>query len=226
MGESSITGPDLIRDTSEKVSLIRQRLLMAQSRQKSYVNVRSRPLEFEVCDHVSLKVIHKRGVVRFCKRGKLSSRFIGPFKILERIGTIAYRLVLPPSMSSVHEVFHVSMIRKYTPDPAHVVDWGQIEIDTDGTFEEGPVRILDSRDQVLRCKIVRLVRVLWWHYGAEESTWEREDTIQATYPFLFRDEGTWFSQIYMHGIVHVAYACDCFDCPEFRDEIPFKEGRM
>ena len=68
---------------------------------------------------------------------------------------------------------------------------------------------------------MRLVRVLWWHYGVEESMWEREDTMQATYPFLFRDEGMWFSSIYMHGIVHVAYACECFDCPEFRDEIPF-----
>ena len=95
------------------------------------------------------------------------------------------------------------MLRKYTPDPAHVVDWGQIEVNTDGTFEEGPVFILDSRDQVLRRKTVRLMRVLWRHYGVKESTWEREDTMQATYPFLFRDEGTWFSRIYMHGIVHM-----------------------
>ena len=171
--ESSITGPDLIRDTSEKVSLIRQHLLTTQSRQKSYVDVRRRPLEFEVGDHVSLKVIPKRGVVRFDKRGKLSPRFIGPFEILEWIGTVAYRLALPPSMSGVHEVFHVSMLQKYTPYPAHVVDWGQIEVDTDGTFEDGPVCILDSRDQVLRRKTVRLVRVLWRHYGVEESMWER-----------------------------------------------------
>ena len=190
MEESSITGPDLIRDTSEKVSLIRQRLLTAQSQQKSYVGVRRRPLEFEVGDHVFLKVMPKRGVVRFGKRGKLSPRFIGPFEILERIGIVAYRLALPPSMTGAHEVFHVSMLRKYTHDPAHVVDWGQIEVDTDGTFEEGPVCILDSRDQVLGRKTMRLVRVLWRHYGVEESTWERDDTMRATYPFLFRDEGT------------------------------------
>ena len=128
----------------------------------------------------------------FCKRGKLSPRFIGPFEILERVGAVAYRLALPPSMSGVHEVFHVSMLRRYTPDPAHVVDWGEIEVDTDGTFEEGPVCIMDSRDQVLGRKTVRLVRVLWQHCGVEESTWEREDTIRATYPFFFRDEGTWF----------------------------------
>ena len=93
-------------------------------------------------------------------------------------------------MIGVHEVFHVSMRRKYTPDPAHVVDLGHIEVDTDGTIEEGPVCIVDSRDQVLRRKTVRLVRVLLRHYGVEESTWEREDTMWATYPFLFRDKGT------------------------------------
>ena len=137
----------------------------------------------------------KRGVVRFGKRGKLSLRFIGPFKILDRVGTVAYRLALSPSMSGVHGVFHVSMLRRYTPDPAHVVDWGEIEVDTDGTFEEGLVCVMDSRDQVLRCKTMRLVRVLWWHRGVEESTWEREDTMRATYPFLFRDEGMWFSRL-------------------------------
>ena len=134
-------------------------------------------------------------MVRFDKRGKLSPRFIGPFEILERIDTVVYRLALLPNMSGVREVFNVSMLRKYTPDPAHVVDWGQIEIDTDGTFEEGPVCIVDSRDRVLRRKTVRLVRVLWQHCGVEESTWEREDTMRATYPFLFRDEGTWFSRL-------------------------------
>ena len=111
-------------------------------------------------------MIAKRGVVRFGKRGKLSPIFIGPFEILERIGTVA-----------------------------HVVDWGKIEVDTDGTFEEGPVCILDSRDQVLWRKTMTLVRVLWRHYGVEESTWEREDTMRDTNPFLFSDESTWFSRL-------------------------------
>ena len=84
--------------------------------------MRRRSLEFEVGDHFFLKVMPKRGVVRFSKHGKLSSRFIGPFEILERVGTVAYRLALPPNMSGVHEVFHISMLRKYTPDPSHVVD--------------------------------------------------------------------------------------------------------
>ena len=108
--------------------------------------MRRRPIEFKVKDHAFLKVIPKGGVVRFSKRGKLSPRFIGHFEILKRVGTIAYRLALPLSMSGVHEVFHVSMLRKYTPDPTHMVDWGQIEVDTNETFEEGLVCILDSRD--------------------------------------------------------------------------------
>ena len=164
---------------------------MTQSKQKSYADRRRRPLEFEVGDHVFLKVMPKRGVVRFRKRGKLAPRYIGSFKVLERVGTVAYRLTLPLSLSSVHEVFHVSMLRKYTPDPAHVVDWGEITIDTDGTFEEGPICILDSRDQVLRRKTMRLVKVMWQQRGVKEGTWEIEDTMRATYPFLFEDEGAW-----------------------------------
>ena len=88
----------------------------------------------------------KRGVVRFAKHDKLSPRFIEPFEILERVATVTYRLALPPSMSCVHEVFHVSMLRRYNPNQAHVVDWGEIEVDKDGTFEKGPVCIMDSRD--------------------------------------------------------------------------------
>ena len=122
VGESSITGPDLIRDTSDKVGMIRKRLLIAHSRQKSYADVRRRPLEFKAGDHVFLKVMPKRGVIRFGKREKLSPRYIGPLEVLERVGVVAYRLALPPSLSSDHEVFHVSMLRKYTPDPTHIVD--------------------------------------------------------------------------------------------------------
>ena len=143
-------------------------------------------------DHIFfLKVMSKRKVVRFRKQGKLVPRYIGPFEVLERVGTVAYRLALPPSLSGVHEVFHVSMLQKYTQNPTHVVDWGEITVDTNGTFEEGLVCIFDNRNQVLRLKTVRLVKVLWQHRGVKEATWEREDMMRATYLFLFEDEGAW-----------------------------------
>ena len=110
VGEHSIIGLDLIRDTSEKVDLIRKHPLKAQSIQKSYADRRRRPLKFEVGDHVFLKMMPKRGVVRFGKLGKLASRYIEPFEILERVGTVPYQLAPPPSLSGVHEVFHVSML--------------------------------------------------------------------------------------------------------------------
>ena len=121
-------------------------------------------------DHVFLKVMPNRGVIRFSKRGKLSPRYIRPFEVLERVGIVSYQLTLLPSLSSVHDVFHVSMLRKYTAHPTHVVDYGELVVDTNETFKEGSVGIMDSQDQVLRCKTVRLVKVLWRHRGVEEAT--------------------------------------------------------
>ena len=100
--------------------------------------------------------------------------FFGPFEILERRGEGAYRLAFPPQLSGVHDVFHVSMLRKYEPDPSHVLDWTDLEVDEDTFYEERPVRVLDRRDQVLRGKPIPLVKVLWRHHGVEEAAWERE----------------------------------------------------
>ena len=155
VGKRFTMGPELICDDSlVKVELIGKRLLTAQIRQKSYTDIRRRPLKFEVGDHVFLKVMHKGEVIRFGKRGKLSLRYIRPFEVLETVGIVAYQLALPPSLSSVHDVFHVSMLMKYTQDPTHIMDWGELIVDIDGTIEEGPVHIMDSRDQVLGCKTV------------------------------------------------------------------------
>ena len=140
--------------------MIRKRLLTAQSRQKSYADRRKRHLEFAVGDHVFLRVSPKRGLMRFGRSGKLSPRFIGPFEILDRIGAVAYRLALPPRLANMHNVFHVSMLRKYEPDPSHVLDWGDLDVSEDVTYEERPIRVLDTRDQVLRGKIIPLVKIL------------------------------------------------------------------
>ena len=114
--DSLMLGPELVRQTTEKVALIRERILAAQSRQKSHADKRRRPLEFQVGDSVMLKVSSMKGVQRFGRRGKLAPRYIGPFRILERIGAVSYRLDLPASMSSIHNVFHISMHKKHLHD--------------------------------------------------------------------------------------------------------------
>ena len=129
-----------------------------------------------------------RGVFRFSKQGKLSPRYIWPFEVLKRVGTVTYRLALPSSLSIVHAIFHVSMLQKYNLDLTHVVDWGELVVNADVTFEEGPLCIIDSPNQVFQSKTVRLVKVLWQHNGIEEATWEREDTMRANYPFLFNEK--------------------------------------
>ena len=111
--------------------------------------------------------------MRFGKSGKLSPRFIGPFDILERVGEVAYRQALPSQLAGVHNVFHVSMLRKYEPDPSHVLSWSDLEIKGDVSYEERPIQILDRRDQVLRGRTIPLVKVLWKHHGTEEATWEQ-----------------------------------------------------
>ncbi|KAA0040403.1 pol protein [Cucumis melo var. makuwa] len=146
-----------------------------QSRQKSYADVRRKDLEFEVGDKVFLKVAPVRGVLQFERRGKLSPHFVGPFEILERIGPVAYRLALPPSLSTVHDVFHVSMLRKYVPDPSHVVDYEPLEIKENLSYTEQPVEVLAREVKTLRNKEIPLVKVLWRNHGVEEATWERED---------------------------------------------------
>ncbi|KAL0546306.1 hypothetical protein IC582_016213 [Cucumis melo] len=187
VGEQRLMGPELVQSTNEAIQKIRSRMHTAQSRQKSYADVRRKDLEFEVGDKVFLKVAPMRGVLRFERRGKLSPRFIGPFEILERIGPVAYRLALPPSLSTVHDVFHVSMLRKYVPDPSHVVDYKPLKIDENLSYTEQPVEVLAREVKTLRNKEIPLVKVLWRNHRVEEATWEREDDMKSRYPELFEE---------------------------------------
>ncbi|KAL0561310.1 hypothetical protein IC582_001733 [Cucumis melo] len=187
VGEQRLMGPELVQSTNEAIQKIRSRMHTAQSRQKSYADVRRKDLEFEVGDKVFLKVAPMRGVLRFERRGKLSPRFVGPFEILERIGPVAYRLALPPSLSTVHDVFHVSMLRKYVPDPSHVVDYEPLEIDENLSYTEQPVEVLAREVKTLRNKEIPLVKVLWRNHRVEEATWEREDDMRSCYPDLFEE---------------------------------------
>ncbi|KAL5557043.1 hypothetical protein UlMin_039279 [Ulmus minor] len=145
---------------------------IAQNRQKLYADKRRRPLEFEIGDLVFLKVAPFKGVIRFGKRGKLNPRYVGPYEVLGRVGKVAYKLALPPNLASVHNVFHVSMLKKYVPNTSHILEQEPIELQEDLTYEEKPVQILDRKTKTLRNKEIPLVKVLWRNQKMEEATWE------------------------------------------------------
>ena len=149
-------------------------------------------LEFEVEDRVFLELSPRKGVVRFGKRGKLNPCYIGPFEIVERIGPVAYRLELPEEFSRVHNVFHISMLRKYIQNYSHVLEAPEIELRDDLSYEEQPVQILGREEKELRNKTISLVKVLWRNHLVEKATWEREDQMRSQYPHLFQDTGTNF----------------------------------
>ncbi|KAA0067058.1 pol protein [Cucumis melo var. makuwa] len=182
-----LMGPELVQSTNQAIQKIRSRMQTAQSRQKSYADGRRKDLEFDVRDKVFLKVAPMKGVLRFERRGKLSPCFVGPFEILERIGLVAYRLALPPSLSTVHDTFHVFMLRKYVTDPSHVVDYGPLDIDENLSYTEQPVEVLAREIKKLRNREIPLVKVLWRNHKVEEATWEREDDLRARYPELFEE---------------------------------------
>ncbi|XP_049414888.1 uncharacterized protein LOC125877704 [Solanum stenotomum] len=173
-GEAKVLGPDLVKSAIDKVQLIRQRLLVGQSSQKAYADKRHRELEFSVGDHVFLRVSPMKCVLRFGKKGKLSPRYIGPYEILARVGVVAYRVALPLQLSSVHSVFHVSMLRKYIPDPSHVLKASNIQLDENLTYEEEPMFIMDKQVRKLRLKEMATVKVAWKNHSSEEATWEDE----------------------------------------------------
>jgi hypothetical protein len=185
LGERSLVGPDWVQQTSEKVRQIRQNILAAQSHQKSYADVRRRDMEFAVGDQVLLRVSPTRGVIRFGVSRKLSPRYIGPFSILARIGSLAYRLQLPESMAGVHPIFHVSMLRKFLRDPDHQIELEPIAVQQDLTLVCRSVRILESSERVMRRRTIKYVKVLWTNQSEREATWELEELMRQKYPELF-----------------------------------------
>ena len=128
-----------------------------------------------------------KGVMRFGKKGKLSPRYVGPYEILERIGNVAYKLALPSELGGVHPAFHVSMLRKYLPDPSHVIQPQDVQLSMDLAYEETPVMVLDRKVRKLRSKEIPLVKVMWRNHSQEESTWEVEAEMRQKYPFLFEN---------------------------------------
>jgi hypothetical protein len=127
-----------------------------------------------------------KGVTRFGRRGKLNPRYIGPYKILDQVGPLAYRLALPPHLSGVQNVFHVSALRKYVADPSHVLEAEMIPLRENLSYEEVPMRIIEKKENELRRRRIPMVKVMWSnHQLPEEASWEQEETMRDKYPYLF-----------------------------------------
>ena len=187
VGERSLIGPAVIKDAEEQVAKIRENLKAAQSRQKSYADTRRRPLSFEVGDYVYLKVSPLRGTRRFQVRGKLAPRYIGPYPIIGKVGAVAYRLELPEEMSDVHNVFHVSQLKKCLRVPREQVPVEILDLQQDLQYQEIPFKIIDTAVKSTRRSQIKYCRVQWSHHSEAEATWEREDDLRKEFPFLFVD---------------------------------------
>nr|KYP46506.1 Retrotransposable element Tf2 [Cajanus cajan] len=183
-GESVVVGPELVLQTTEKVKMIQEKMRIAQSKQKLYADKRRKPLEFVEGEHVFLKVTPTSGVGRALKARKLTPRFVGPYQIVQRVVPVAYQLALPPSLSNLHDVFHVSQLRKYVHNPSHVVELDDVQVKQNLTFEKFPVAVTDHKLKELRGKSIALVKVLW-DAATGEATWEVEQQCKERYPFLF-----------------------------------------
>ncbi|GKB51616.1 putative reverse transcriptase domain-containing protein [Tanacetum coccineum] len=180
-----LTGPEIIHETIEKIVQIRQRLQDARDQQRSYANVRRKPLEFQVGDRVMLKVSPRKGVIRFGKRGKFNPRYIGPFKIRKRVGPVAYTLELPEELSNVHSTFYVSNLKKCLSNESLVIPMKELQLDDKHNFVEEPIEIMDREVKQLRQIRIPIVKVRWNSKRGPEFTWERKDQIRAKYPHLF-----------------------------------------
>ncbi|GJR86719.1 putative reverse transcriptase domain-containing protein [Tanacetum coccineum] len=185
VGEAQILGPELIQETTEKIIQIKQRMQAARDRQKSYADLKRKPMEFQVGDKVMLKVSPWKGVVRFGKRGKLNPRYVGPFKVIERVGEVAYKLELPEELSRVHNTFHVSNLKKCHADEPLAVPLDGLHLDDKLHFVEEPLEIVGREVKRLKRSRIPLVKVRWNSKRGPEFTWEREDQFKKKYPHLF-----------------------------------------
>jgi hypothetical protein len=187
-GERQVFGPDILLEAEENIRMVRENLKAAQSRQRSYADTRRRELSFEVGDYVYLKVSPIRGTKRFGVKGKLAPRYIGQYQIQARHGEEAYQLSLPENLSTVHDVFHVSPLKKCLRVPEEQLPAEDLEVQEDLTYIEMPTHILETEDRVTRRSSIRMCKVKWGHHSEEEATWEREDELKAKYHELFSSQ--------------------------------------
>jgi hypothetical protein len=181
-GERQIFGPDLGTEAEDKVKLIQANLKPAQSRQKSCVDQRRKPLQFQVGDYVYLRVSPTKGVRRFSIKGKLAPRYVGPFEIIEAYGPVAYKIRLPTQLAAIHDIFHISQLKKCIKVATEVLETQAIEIEPDLSYIEQPLQILDTKERSTRRKKIKMYKILWDHHTAEEATWETEDYLQKNFP--------------------------------------------
>ncbi|WVZ71021.1 LOW QUALITY PROTEIN: hypothetical protein U9M48_019648 [Paspalum notatum var. saurae] len=180
--EAVCSGPTLSRMLNSEIKMVRENLRVARSGRKSYADVRREDLTFKVDDFVYLKVSPMRGIRRFNMKGKLALRYIGPFKIVERKGEVAYKLELPSNLSGIHNVFHVSQLKKCLRVPEEQAPPEGLD---DLTYTEHPVKILETSERVTRNGRVKMCECGGKHHTEDEATWEREEELRATYPGLF-----------------------------------------
>jgi hypothetical protein len=178
-GEKVIFGPDNIKEAKTTVHHVQENLKAAKSRQETYANKWRRPLAFEVGDHVNLRVSPMKGVKRFGVKGKLALCYIIPFPILEKCGTVAYKLDLPPSLAGVHDIFHVSQLKKCLNAPMHVVFPEVTPLEADLSYPEHPIKVLDQKDRVTRHKTIKFFKIQWSNHFEEEATWESEEFLRS-----------------------------------------------
>jgi hypothetical protein len=186
-GEQKVFRPNILEEAEKQVRMVKENLRVAQSKQKSYADHRRRELSFEVGDFVYLKVSPMRGLHHFKVWGKLAPRFIGPFKILEERGEVAYQLELPPQLFDVHDMFHVSRLKKCLRVPEEQIPIEDLDAKEDLSYQEYPLRISETSERVTRNKKIKMYKVKWSHHTKDEATWEREEELKAKFPCFFSD---------------------------------------
>jgi hypothetical protein len=192
-GESQVFRPEVLKDAEKQVQMVLESLKVAQSWQKSYADKRRRDLSFEVGEFIYLKVSPMRGTHRFKVKGKLAPRYVGLFKIVDYRGEVTYQLELPPQLSDVHDVFHVSQLKKCLRVPEEQLPMGELDLGGDLTYSERPDKILDSVEWVTRNKVIKMCKVQWSHHAEDEAIWEHEEELRADYPELF-PSASWISR--------------------------------
>eukprot|EP00253_Pinus_taeda_P014227 PITA_14227 len=174
----------MLKEMEDMVKRVRVNLKVAQDRQKNFADRKRRFKEYQVGDHVYIRIQAKRSTLQWSGCAKLAPRYSGPFQVLARIGPVAYQLALP-SHIRVHNVFHVSVLKKYVYDPKHVIRWQDIQVEPEGEALVEPLNTLDRREVQLRKRVITQVKIQWRHYGPEEATWEDEELMRRTYLALF-----------------------------------------